>query len=181
MPALAVSLRPALSFKQLEGLLDGGPVAAVYSMVFLFGYAVHGSHAEHEILRRLLNGHDLLVLVDYHAVAHDGGNIPVKIAHIAVPHADARVCARAEAHIVAQLPVFQIVPRFIAGDGEIRYLVLLKAVVLEGINRVQVHIGLLILVGDQRRAEIAAVHGRAILELEAVAGKMLRVQLKRTR
>ena len=42
-------------------------------------------------------------------------------------------------------------------------------------------IGLLILVGDQRRAEIAAVHGCALLELEAVAGKMLRVQLKRTR
>ncbi len=38
---------------------------------------------------------------------------------------------------------------------------------------------LLVLVGDERGAEVAAVHGRALLELEAVARKMLRMQLQR--
>ena len=182
MPALAAFLCPALALEQLEGLLYRRPVAAVYSMVFLFGYAVGRAHAEHEVFRGLLDGNYLLVLVDYHAVAHNGGNIPVKIAHIAVSHAaGARVRARAEAHVVAQLPILQIMPRFVAGYCEVRYLVLLQAIVRQRIDRVQVHVGLLVLVRDKRRAEVTAIHRRSLLKLQAIARKVLRVQLKRTR
>ena len=135
-------------------------------MVFRLRYAVDGTHTEHEILGGLLHGHDGLVLIDYHAVAHHGGDVFIQIAHIAVAHAvDAGMSAGAEAHVVLEPPVFHVMPRLVARDREIRYLVLLKAVVLERVHGVKVHIRLLVLIRDKRRAEIAAIHGRALLEL----------------
>ena len=44
-------------------------------------------------------------------------------------------------------------------------------------DRVQIHIRLLVIVRQQRRIEVAVVHGGVFLELEPVAGKMLRMQL----
>ena len=80
-------------------------------MVLGLGDAVGRAQAEHDILGGTLHGDYLLVLVDYHRVAVDGGNVLIETAHIAVPEiAHARVCARAEAHVIVKLPVFKIMP-----------------------------------------------------------------------
>ena len=68
-------------------------------------------------------------------------------------------------------------PGFKARRAEIGDLVLLIAVALQHLGGVAVHVRLLIVVGQDGRALVFLIHGRARLELESVDGDVLRVQL----
>ena len=119
-----------------------------------------------------------LVLVHDAHPAADSGDVLLEITHIAVPQvADAGVRAGAEAHIILQCPVFDTLSGLIPRRAEIRDLVLLVAVALQQLRGVAVHVGLLVVIGEDGRTVIVLVHLRPRLELQPVAGKMLGVQL----
>ena len=81
----------------------------------------------------------------------------------------------AEAHVVVQLPVFQIVPGLESPAGEIGNLVPVVAVPVQQLAGVLVHIRLGIVIGDGGGIVVHLVHGGALLQLQAVAGDVLRV------
>ena len=179
MPALAVRDGPATADELLKLLRDAGKIAAVEPLILRARHTVYGAHAEHEIFGRALKVADRLVFVDHVLTVEDARKIAVEVAHIAVARAaDARVRARAEAHIVIELPVLQVVPGLIARDAEVGDLVLFVAIVPQLLDHAQVHIRLLVVRRDEGRV-LQSVHGCALLELEPVAGDVLRTQGKR--
>ena len=91
--------------------------------------------------------------------------------------ADAAVRAGAEAHIIVHVPILQIVLGLIAGSGKVGYFILLVAIALEHLGGVGIHIRLRVVIREDGGAVILLVHPSARLELQPVAGYMLRVHL----
>ena len=82
---------------------------------------------------------------------------------------------RPEAGVLLHAPVFQIVAGFLTGLGEIGDLVLLVAHLAQRRHGVQVHIRLRVVVRQRQRLPLLP-QGRTLLQLQTVAGKMLRPQ-----
>ena len=78
----------------------------------------------------------------------------------------------AEAGVLPQLPVLQVVPGLIAQPGEVGDLILEEAEAPGGLHRGEIHLRLLLVPREARRLP-PGVEGRALLHLQAVAGEVL--------
>ena len=104
------------------------------------------------------------------------GYVAVYIPDVGEAHAaQVGVRARAEAGVLVHVPVFQVVAGGEAGPGEVGDLVLLIAVLGQGVHGGEVHLRLLVIVGE-RLLLPAEVEGRALLQLQAVAADVLGVE-----
>ena len=81
--------------------------------------------------------------------------------------------AGAKAQVGAGEPVFQVVPGLKAGLGKVGDLVLVVARSLQPLYPPQVHVGLLVVGGQDLTPLDSAAEGSALLHLQAVAGQVL--------
>ena len=135
-----------------------------------------------DALRRAEGQHDVLEIpgqrlpclgLGQHQLAGDVAVYVPDVGEADAAHVGVR--ARAEAGVLVHVPVFQVVPGGEAGLGEVGDLVLLVAVLGQKLHSAEVHLRLLVVVG-KRLLRPAEVQRRALLQLQAVAADMLRVQ-----
>ena len=86
---------------------------------------------------------------------------------------------RAEADVVIQPPVLEIVAALVAGAGEVGDLILPEAVARKEVHGVKVHVRLIVVGGENVGALILVVHGRAFLKTQTVAGDVRGLERER--
>ena len=125
-----------------------------------------GPQPQHDILHLPLLGGDVLAFRQ----VQPAGYVPVQVPGVPIPHAsEVGVSPGAEARVLLQHPVFQIVPGLIARLGEVGNLVLLIAVLGQQLHGVEVHIRLQVPV-RQVQALPPVIQRRPLLQLQPVAG-----------
>ena len=103
-------------------------------------------------------------------------DVSIQVARVGeAPPAEVRMRARTEAQILLHRPVFEVVARLAPGTREVRNFILRVARLFEQLDRCKVLLRLFIVVGDAQGV-FFAVERRALLDLEPVAGKVLRLK-----
>ena len=76
---------------------------------------------------------------------------------------------RAKAHIVVQLPVFQIMSALERRRREIGDLILFIAITFQHLSGIGIHIRLLIVIGKERGSAVILIHWRPLFQLQRIA------------
>ena len=153
---------------------EGGPVAP---LVFPGLDAPGGAQAQHHVFHGLFHRRHRLLLADQVFPRFHRPDIALHILQEGEAlAADTGGGGGAEARVVLQQPVFQVVAGGIAPLCEVGDLILDVARPRQGVHGVKVHVRLEVVVGDVGGIAVLP-EGSALLDLQAVAAQVLHVQL----